>query len=171
MTRIIGGTAKGRNLKTPIGDTTRPTTDRVREALFSALEAQLGSLNGLRVLDLYAGSGAVGLEAGSRGAATVTLVESDRRTAALITENARAVRLPVEVLAQSVNRVLGSAPKAPYDVVFADPPYPLSSEEVGGVLRLLNARRVAWSLSGRTDSGLRGRRGTAKRCFGTFALT
>ena len=68
MTRIIGGTAGGRRLETPRGQTTRPTSDRVREALFSAVESRTGSLDGLRFLDLYAGSGAVGLEAWSRGA-------------------------------------------------------------------------------------------------------
>src|SRR3990170_2743067 len=91
MTRIIGGSAGGRRLSTPRGLNTRPTSDRVREALFSAIEAWCGSLAGLRFLDLYAGSGAVGLEARSRGAGVVTLVEQDRRTAALISDNARAL--------------------------------------------------------------------------------
>ena len=91
MTRIIGGSAGGRRINTPRGVNTRPTSDRVREALFSAVEAWCGSLAGLRVLDLYAGSGAVGLEARSRGAGVVTLVEHDRRTAALISENSRAL--------------------------------------------------------------------------------
>ena len=79
MTRIIAGTAGGRRIKTPTGDSTRPTSDRVREALFSAVDSALGSVNGLRFLDVYAGSGAVGLEARSRGAGVVTLVEHDRR--------------------------------------------------------------------------------------------
>lgn len=137
MTRIIGGSAGGRKLRTPPGDGTRPTSDRVREALFSALEAQLGSWAGLRVLDLYAGSGAVGLEAASRGAAAVTAVESDRRTAMLVAENARTLGFEVEVLAQSVARALSVAPPAPYDVVFADPPYPMASEEVAEALAAL----------------------------------
>ena len=93
MTRIIGGSAGGRRLATPRGSQTRPTSDRVREALFSAVEAWCGSLDGLRFLDLYAGSGAVGLEAWSRGAGVVTLVEQDRRTAALIARNADDPRL------------------------------------------------------------------------------
>ena len=80
MTRIIGGSAGGRRIATPRGANTRPTSDRVREALFSAIESWCGSLSGLRFLDLYAGSGAVGLEAWSRGAGVVTLVEQDRRT-------------------------------------------------------------------------------------------
>ncbi|MCW2711803.1 MAG: putative methyltransferase [Marmoricola sp.] len=138
MTRIIGGSAGGRRLRTPPGEATRPTSDRVREALFSALEADLGSLAGLRVLDLYAGSGAVGLEAMSRGAGVVTSVESDRRTARLVQHNASTLGFhKVEVLAQSVSRVLGQHPRAPYDVVFADPPYPLENEEVEATLALL----------------------------------
>jgi 16S rRNA (guanine966-N2)-methyltransferase len=137
MTRIIAGTAKGRKLKTPTGGATRPTSDRVREALFSALEAQLGTLHGLRVLDLYAGSGAVGLEAVSRGAVGVLAVESDRRAAALISENARAVQLSVEVSTSAVERVLAAPPRAPFDVVFLDPPYPLPDEEVEQALDLL----------------------------------
>ena len=110
MTRIIGGTAGGRRLKTPTGDATRPTSDRVREALFSTLESQLGSLTGLRFLDLYAGSGAVGLEAMSRGAGVVTAVESDRRTARLVKDNAETLGFrKVEVLALPVERALGSS--------------------------------------------------------------
>ncbi len=138
MTRIIGGSAGGRRLVTPRGEATRPTSDRVREALFSTLEAQLGSLTGLRFLDLYAGSGAVGLEAVSRGAGVLTAVESDRRTAKLVQDNARTLGFRnVEVLGQPVARVLAQAPWAPYDVVFADPPYPLANEEVEGMLALL----------------------------------
>jgi len=137
LTRIIGGAAGGRKLRTPTGDATRPTSDRVREALFSALEAQLGSLHGLRVLDLYAGSGAVGLEAASRGASAVTAVESDRKTAALVTENARTLGFAVEVIAHPVARAVAGSPAAPYDVAFLDPPYPLPDEEVVEALRLL----------------------------------
>lgn len=138
MTRIIGGSAGGRRLRTPGGEATRPTSDRVREALFSALEAQLGSLAGLRFLDLYAGSGAIGLEAMSRGAGVVTAVESDRRTARLVQDNAATLGFRnVEVVAQPVARVLGQHPRAPYDVVFADPPYPLANEELEAALALL----------------------------------
>jgi len=138
MTRIISGEARGRRLKTPPGEATRPTSDRVREALFSALEAALGSLTGLRFLDLYAGSGAVGLEAMSRGAGLLTSVESDRRTAKLIQDNAKALGFGnVEVLAHPVARVLGQPPRAPYDVVFADPPYPLDNADLEQMLGLL----------------------------------
>lgn len=139
MTRIIGGVAGGRRLRTPTGQQTRPTSDRVREALFSAIESRLGSLHGLRFLDLYAGSGAVGLEAASRGAEVVTAVESDRRTARLVAENASALGLPVEVLGQSVATVLAGHPRAPYDVVFLDPPYPLTEELLAADLQALVA--------------------------------
>lgn len=138
MTRIIGGTAGGRRLETPRGQTTRPTSDRVREALFSAIEARAGSLDGLRFLDLYAGSGAVGLEAWSRGAGVVTMVEQDRRTASLITRNAAALGFSrARVVAASVATVLQSPPAAPYDLVFSDPPYPMPDADVAADLAAL----------------------------------
>ncbi|MBM7519540.1 16S rRNA (guanine(966)-N(2))-methyltransferase RsmD [Nocardioides nitrophenolicus] len=138
MTRIIAGRAGGRRLQTPKGDQTRPTSDRVREALFSAIEAWAGSLHDLRFLDLYAGSGAIGLEAWSRGAAAVTLVEADRRTAELVRANARAVGCEVaDVVARSVATVLAEPARAAYDLVFSDPPYPLSDGAVAADLALL----------------------------------
>jgi len=140
VTRIIGGSAGGRRIGTPRGDATRPTSDRVREALFSAIESWCGSLHGLRVLDLYAGSGAVGLEAWSRGAEAVTLVESDRRTAALVAANARALGFAgADVVTGSVATVLAREPVAAYDLVFLDPPYPLDEAALGGDLALLAA--------------------------------
>src|SRR3954462_5339172 len=136
MTRIIGGSAGGRRIATPTGLHTRPTTDRVREALFSTIEAWCGSLQGLRFLDLYAGSGAVGIEAWSRGAGVVTLVESDRRTARLIGDNARALGFPkAAAVAGSVAATLGRPPSAPYDVAFLDPPYALEDDRLGTDLR------------------------------------
>ena len=138
MTRIIGGTVGGRRLQTPPGEGTRPTSDRVREALFSALESQLGSLHGLRVLDLYAGSGALGLEAWSRGAAEVLLVEQDRRTADLIRRNARELGCAVaQVRASQVAAVLRDPAPVAYDLVFSDPPYPLPNDAVEGDLSAL----------------------------------
>jgi 16S rRNA (guanine966-N2)-methyltransferase len=139
MTRIIGGSAGGRRLVTPRGQHTRPTSDRVREALFSAVESWCGgSLSGLRFLDLYAGSGAVGLEARSRGAGVVTLVEQDKRTAALIAQNVKALGFNhVEVLNAGVATTLLRTPVAPYDVVFLDPPYPTPSAEVEAALGAL----------------------------------
>lgn len=141
MTRIIGGSAGGRRLATPKGQATRPTSDRVREALFSAVESWCGSLHGLRFLDLYAGSGAVGLEAWSRGADAVTLVESDRRTAALIAGNVRSLGAAsaVDVVSAPVATVLARQPSAAYDVVFLDPPYPLDDAKVAEDLALLSA--------------------------------
>ncbi len=134
MTRIIGGSTGGRRLRTPKGDATRPTSDRVREAMFSAIEAWCGSLQGLRFLDLYAGTGAVGLEAWSRGAEHVRFVEQDRATAALIRDNARELGCRVaDVVTASVGTVLSTPPPArydPYDVVFSDPPYPLPDDAV-----------------------------------------
>ena len=147
MTRIIGGTAGGRRIRTPSGDSTRPTSDRVREALFSSLDSALGSLSGLRFLDLYAGSGAIGLEARSRGAGVVTCVEHDRRTAGLIRDNVRSLGLDgVEVLTGTVDRVLAQPPRAPYDVVFLDPPYPTPVTDVEAALAAL--REHEWLADG-----------------------
>ena len=141
MTRIIAGRAGGRRLQTPTGDRTRPTSDRVREALFSAIESWAGSLHDLRFLDLYAGSGAIGLEAWSRGAAAVTFVESDRRTADLVRANARAIGCEVaDVVARPVTAVLAEPARVPYDVVFSDPPYPLDDDTVADDLALLVAQ-------------------------------
>ncbi|WP_121252249.1 16S rRNA (guanine(966)-N(2))-methyltransferase RsmD [Nocardioides ferulae] len=140
MTRIIAGSAKGRRLATPRGASTRPTSDRVREALFSAVVAWCGSLHELRFLDLYAGSGAVGLEAWSRGAGAVTLVEQDRRTAALIGQNAQTLGARVEVVAAATATVLARTPPTPYDVAFLDPPYPLADELVAADLGSLVER-------------------------------
>ncbi len=141
MTRIIGGAVGGRRIQTPRGATTRPTSDRVREALFSAIEAWCGSLSGLRFLDLYAGSGAVGLEAWSRGAGVVTLVEQDRRTAALISSNAKTLGFAkANVMSTAVTATLRRSPAAPYDVAFLDPPYPLDEEALASDLRALDAQ-------------------------------
>jgi len=138
VTRIIGGTAGGRRLRTPSGDNTRPTSDRVREAMFSAIAASHGSIYGLRFLDLYAGSGAVGLEARSRGAGVVTLVEHDRRTASLIRDNVKAVGFSnIEVLTSTVGRALSLPPRAPYDIAFLDPPYAVPGTDVRKVLAAL----------------------------------
>ena len=147
MTRIIGGTAGGRRITAPPGQQTRPTTDRVREALFSSIESWCGSLQGLRFLDLYAGSGAVGLEAWSRGADVVTLVESDRRTAQLIADNAGLLGFAkAQVVATPVASVLAAPAAAPYDVVFLDPPYPLDEDALGRDLALLAEQ--AWLAPG-----------------------
>ena len=139
MTRIIGGTAGGRRLRTPPGDRTRPTSDRVREALFSSIEATFGSLEDLSVLDLYAGSGAVGLEAASRGADHVVLVEAHQPTARLIVSNARALGFDVEVVPVSAATALAGRPGKPFDLVFADPPYDMA-DQLESDLRALTGR-------------------------------
>lgn len=137
MTRVIAGRAGGRRLETPKGSTTRPTSDRVREALFSAIEARW-DLEGGRFLDLYAGSGALGLEAWSRGAETVTLVESDRRTADLIARNARSIGCTTaDLVARPVATTLTGTPRTSYDVVVMDPPYPLTEDDLATDLALL----------------------------------
>ena len=120
----------------PQGQGTRPTSDRAREGLFASLISEFGDLNHLRVLDLYAGSGAVGLEALSRGAAGVLLVESDARAAAVIKANVGAVALPgAAVAVDRVERLLGRPPDGDrYDLVFADPPYAVTDEAVARVL-------------------------------------
>lgn len=127
MSRIIGGVAGGRRLVMPRGRGTRPTSDRMREGLFSALG---GDLSGRSFLDLYAGSGAVGLEAASRGAARVVLVERDAAALRALRANVESLDLPqVDVRAQSVGSFLAAEPFA-YDVVFLDPPYAETVEEV-----------------------------------------
>ena len=136
MTRVIAGAARGRRLQVPPGDGTRPTSDRAREALFGTLESLLGAWAGLRVLDLYAGSGAVGLEALSRGAAHALLVESDPRAARTVAANVATLGLPgAEVRRGRVERVAAHGLPGPaYDVVFADPPYDLTDDELRTVL-------------------------------------
>ena len=139
MTRIISGSAGGRRLQTPPGVGTRPTSDRVREALFSRLE-HLDVLSGARVLDLYAGSGALGLEAASRGAASVLLVESNRAAAAVARANADVIGRPgLRVRAETVERVLAVAPATGdrVDLVLLDPPYDVDEEALAAVLGLL----------------------------------
>jgi 16S rRNA (guanine966-N2)-methyltransferase len=137
VTRIVAGTAGGRRLAVPPGERTRPTSDRTREALFATLSGLL-DLDGARVLDLYAGSGAVGLEAVSRGAAHALLVDSGARAAAVARDNAAALGLGdrVTVRRDRVERVLDGAPE-PHELVFADPPYALPDEELAAVLRRL----------------------------------
>jgi 16S rRNA (guanine966-N2)-methyltransferase len=136
MTRLIAGTAGGRRLKVPRTGV-RPTGDRAREALFNSL-GHLVELRGAAVLDLYAGSGALGLEALSRGAETVVLVENGQGVLPVLRENLAAVGLPGgRIVAGSVPTVVAGAPPARFDVVLADPPYATSVDEVTGVLERL----------------------------------
>ncbi|MHB1475481.1 MAG: 16S rRNA (guanine(966)-N(2))-methyltransferase RsmD [Dermatophilaceae bacterium] len=142
MTRIISGLAGGRRIYTPPGSGTRPTSDRVREALFSRLE-HLDVVHHAKVLDLYAGSGALGLEAASRGATSVLLVESDWAAVAVIRRNIADLGLTgvdVGVRADPVERALLSGPASAgtrCNLVLADPPYDVTEEALGDVLTLL----------------------------------
>lgn len=146
MSRIIAGSAKGKQLRTPTGDRTRPTTDRVREALFSTLVTWAGGqdspsaqqLAGIRLLDLYAGSGAIGLEAASRGAEQVVLVESHRPVVNLIKANMAATGLTdrTRVVPSTVGSYLAGAPEV-FDVVWLDPPYATDGADVDQVLATL----------------------------------
>ncbi len=139
MTRIVAGVAKGRVLKVPLKGT-RPTSQRVREALFSRLEHR-GVLEGARVVDLYAGSGALGLEAASRGAAKVELVEKASGAAKILAQNIRATGLDVELRRSSVESFLQGRTGEPLtgdvDLALVDPPYDLPEGELAQVLALL----------------------------------
>jgi len=150
VARVIAGEAGGRRLAVPGGRETRPTSDRAREGLFATISSIAGSLAGARVLDLYAGSGAVGLEALSRGAGHVLLVESGARAGRVIRENIEALGLPgAQVIVDRTERVLARGPQTDggrYDIAFADPPYALSGEQVSAVLSLLADR--AWLAPG-----------------------
>jgi 16S rRNA (guanine966-N2)-methyltransferase len=141
--RIIAGLYRGRPIIAPKGDTTRPTADRTREALFSMVTSRLGSFGGLRVLDLFAGSGALGLEALSRGASSCTFVEQDGAALDCLRANiAKLGAKGADVRAQSV-MALGPAP-APYDLVLLDPPY----ESGAGIVALERLLRLGWIAPG-----------------------
>jgi 16S rRNA (guanine966-N2)-methyltransferase len=140
--RVISGSARGRKLVTPPGDRVRPTKDMVREAMFSALDAR-DALVDARVLDLFAGSGALGIEALSRGAAHVEFVECDRRALEAIATNLRTLRLDERAHVSSVDatRMLrsGASHGGPFDLVFIDPPYETTDAAVTALLVDLDA--------------------------------
>jgi 16S rRNA (guanine966-N2)-methyltransferase len=136
--RIISGQWRGRVLVAPRGDATRPTADRTREGLFSMLVSRLGSFDGLRVADLFAGSGALGFEALSRGAAECVFVEQDRAALDALRTNAEKLGLRPDIRAQSVLN-LGPFP-APFDLILMDPPYGTGAGSVA-LDRLL---RLGW---------------------------
>ncbi|WP_372790122.1 16S rRNA (guanine(966)-N(2))-methyltransferase RsmD [Paraconexibacter sp.] len=160
--RVVAGRYGGRRLQAPKGDATRPTADRVREAVFSAL----GPLDGLRVLDLYAGSGALGIEALSRGAGHAVFVERDRRALAALRSNLAALDVPdaeADVRAGDVRGALRTALARGdhYDLVLLDPPYRLApalgAELTEGLVGLLESgARVVAEMDRRTplDLGL-----------------
>jgi 16S rRNA (guanine966-N2)-methyltransferase len=139
VTRIIAGIARGRRLKVPKSGT-RPTSDRVRESIFSSLDHVLGSWDGRSVLDLYAGTGALAFEALSRGASRAVTVESDAEACATIRDNAGHTGLPADVVRADVTSWIDRRPGLRFDVVFLDPPYEVEIAAVSTVLaRLVDA--------------------------------
>ncbi|WP_296617378.1 16S rRNA (guanine(966)-N(2))-methyltransferase RsmD [Sphingomonas sp.] len=136
--RIIAGQWRGRPLVAPKGDATRPTADRTREALFSMLTSRLGSFEGLAVADLFAGSGALGLEALSRGAASCLFVEQDKAALEALRANVARLGAKADVRAQSV-LALGPA-RAPLDLILMDPPYGTGA----GMVALDKLARLGW---------------------------
>ncbi len=142
MTRIISGEWGGRRLAVPKGDSTRPTTDRVREAVFSSLESHFGSLNGLRILDAYAGTGALGLEAMSRGAAVADFVEKDSKASTTLLANIKTLgaanrgRVHRTTAAAFVRGRSGD--QSLWDVVFLDPPYDVPTSELSELIVALD---------------------------------
>ena len=137
--RIIAGQWRGRPLAAPKGDATRPTADRTRETLFSMLTSRLGSFEGLAVGDFFAGSGALGLEALSRGAASCLFVERDRDAVAALRTNAEKLGLARPDIRQNDVLALGKA-SAPLDVIFMDPPYGTGA----GAVALDKLGRLGW---------------------------
>lgn len=149
--RIVAGLARGRRLQAPRGTSTRPTSDRVREAVFSTVQSQVGSLDGARVLDVFAGSAAMGLEALSRGAASVVFVESDRGVVGTLRENIERVGLPgTELVIADATAFARDEPgrgriddsRYPFDLVLCDPPYAFPAQRVGDLIE--NLMRHGW---------------------------
>ncbi|WP_336964295.1 16S rRNA (guanine(966)-N(2))-methyltransferase RsmD [Sphingobium aquiterrae] len=138
--RIISGQWRGRTIASPKGDSTRPTADRVREALFSMLTSRLGSFEGLAIADLFAGSGALGFEALSRGAASCIFVEQDKAAADTLRANAAKLGLARPDVRQSSVLSLGTAP-APLDLILMDPPYATGA----GSVALDKLARLGWT--------------------------
>lgn len=137
--RIIAGQWRGRTLVAPKGDATRPTADRTREALFSMLVSRVGSFEDLRVADLFAGSGALGFEALSRGAAECLFVEQDRIATDAIRGNAEKLGIRADIRSQSV-LALGPVPQ-PFDLILMDPPYGTGA----GSVALDRLARLGWT--------------------------
>jgi 16S rRNA (guanine966-N2)-methyltransferase len=139
--RIIAGVAKGRNLGT-VAQATRPTSDRAREGLFSSLTSEFGTFEGLRVLDLFAGSGAIGLESLSRGAKVVHVVEKDELAIKTIESNYELVKKSnpdgsLQIFGVSVERFLNDQPREKYHLVYIDPPYDFPNQGVEDILSKL----------------------------------
>ncbi|QPL04700.1 MULTISPECIES: 16S rRNA (guanine(966)-N(2))-methyltransferase RsmD [Actinomyces] len=147
MTRIVAGAVGGRRIDVPRSGT-RPTSERVREALFARLE-HYDVLRGARVLDLCAGSGALGLEAASRGATDVTLVDSSRTATQVCERNIRSLGLSgVRAVTAKAATFLAGAAGAPADLVLIDPPYDLDEADVLAMLEPLGRERDPWLAPG-----------------------
>jgi 16S rRNA (guanine966-N2)-methyltransferase len=180
--RVIAGSARGRRLIAPDGEHVRPTKDIAREAMFSALDAR-GAIAGAAVLDLYAGTGALAIEALSRGAAEAVIVERDRSALDAIRANVEVLSddEPIDVVARDVGRFIGAGPppQAPFDLVFVDPPYRTPDEEITELLSVLAA--PGWLADGAIVSVERPRRNPVvappgftngwQRTFGDTLLT
>lgn len=138
--RIIAGDWRGRKLVAPVGDTTRPTADRTRETLFSMLTSRLGSFDGLAVADLFAGSGALGLEALSRGAASALFVEQDARALDAIRANVRSLGADARATVRAGSVLALGPARAALDVVLIDPPYRTGA----GVVAIDKLTRLGW---------------------------
>lgn len=134
MTRIVAGEWGGRRLRAPSGDGTRPTSDRVRESLFQSIGSMQGGLDGAHVLDLFAGSGALGLEAESRGAAAVDLVESDKRAASVVAHNVAELGSGAVLHRTTAERFVRAPVTRVWDVALLDPPYAMGTEAIQGLL-------------------------------------
>ncbi|HEY6869013.1 MAG TPA: 16S rRNA (guanine(966)-N(2))-methyltransferase RsmD [Novosphingobium sp.] len=142
--RIVAGQWRGRKLVAPEGDTTRPTADRTRETLFSMLTSRLGSFEGLAVADLFAGSGALGLEALSRGAASCLFVEQDPPAIRAIRANIANLRAQAQCDVRAASVLALGPAKAPLDLVLLDPPY----HSGAGAVALDKLRRLGWLAEG-----------------------
>lgn len=147
MMRVIAGSYKGRPLTAPKGSNTRPTTDRVKESLMSTLLSLCGSFDGAYVLDAFAGSGALGIECLSRGAASAHFFERDRAALAALRENIEKLKIPPEQARVFRADIMKNPPligAVSYDIVFLDPPYAYSFDDVVGlVLKLKEHGRIA----------------------------
>jgi 16S rRNA (guanine966-N2)-methyltransferase len=181
--RIIAGLGKGRNLLSPQG-AVRPTSDRAREALFSTLESEFGSLQDLNFLDLYCGSGAVSAEALSRGAAFVQAVDKDEKATSVARANHDLLgNIPgigsSSVITMSVSRFLDRQPDLKFDIVFIDPPYETNFEDVAANLTKLTVNGflkqnsiVAWERDSknRTFAWPQGLRAVKERKYGAATI-
>jgi len=168
--RVVAGTAGGRRLQAPAGRGIRPTSERVREALFNAL-GSLDALTGSTVLDLFAGTGALGIEALSRGAVSATFVDADHGAVRAIKDNLAATHLGgrARVVQADVSRYLGrTAPEPLFGVAFADPPYAFS--EWASLLDRIPARLIAIEARLHVDVG-DGWRALRSRRYGDTVVT